>query len=63
MTDTTKRGRGRPRKEDGKKSVQVYVALPPQILEAVDRDAAKIAVARSEFLRRIITDYFNQLKK
>ena len=62
MTTTTKRGRGRPRKED-RKAEQVCVSLPPHMLEAVDREAAATAVTRSEFLRRIITDYFNQLKK
>lgn len=60
---TTKRGRGRPRKETAAKATQVYVALPAPVIEAVDREAEGVMVTRSEFLRRIIMEYFNQNKK
>ena len=63
MTTTTKRGRGRPRKKTAVKATQVYVALPQPIIEAVDREAEGHMVTRSEFLRRIIMEYFNQNKK
>lgn len=60
MTTTTKRGRGRPHKKAAVKATQVYVALPQPAIEAVDREAEGHMVTRSEFLRRIIVEYFNQ---
>ena len=63
MTDSTKRGRGRPRKETAAKATQVYVALPAPVIEAVDKEASAHMVTRSEFLRRVISDYFCQNKK
>lgn len=59
MTNT-KRGRGRPCKGTAAKAMQVYVALPQPVVEAVDREAEGATVTRSEFLRRIIVEYFNQ---
>lgn len=63
MADNAKRGRGRPRKETAAKAKQVYVALPAPVIEAVDKEASAYMVTRSEFLRRVISDYFFQNKK
>jgi hypothetical protein len=45
-----KRGRGRPKKSIDAKSVAIRVTFDPQLLKAIDENAARQGISRAQFL-------------
>lgn len=50
-------------KKDSVKGISVTVRLPSGVLSALDRERAKIGMARASYIRQILTEHVREAER